>query len=44
MSKDFLESLVTDDKDSAYAAFEASIGDKLTDALEVRRVEIASGI
>lgn len=44
MSKDFLESLVTDDKESAFQAFEASISDKLNDALEVRRVEIASAI
>jgi len=44
MSKDFLESLVTDDQESAYSAFESSINDKLSDALEVRRVEIASSI
>jgi hypothetical protein len=44
MSKDFLESLATDDKESAFAAFEAQINDKLSDALEVRRVEIASSI
>jgi hypothetical protein len=44
MSKDFLESLVTDDQESAYSAFESSINDKLSDALEVRRVEIASAI
>ena len=44
MSKDFLESLATDDKESAYVAFESQINDKISDALEVRRVELASAI
>lgn len=44
MSKDFLESLATEDKEGAFEAFQASVNDKLTDALEVRRVEIASAI
>lgn len=44
MSKEFLESLATDDKESAYEAFTASVADKLSDALEVRRVELASSI
>jgi len=44
MSKEFLESLATDDRESAYEAFTASVADKLSDALEVRRVELASSI
>lgn len=44
MSKEFLESLVTDDKESAFQAFQSSISEKLNDALEVRRVEVASSI
>lgn len=44
MSKDFLDSLVTDDTEATYAAFESRIQNKLLDALEVRRVEVASSI
>jgi len=44
MSKEFLESLVTDNAEGAFVAFDASVNEKLTDALEVRRVEIASSI
>ena len=43
-SKQFLEALATDDKDQAGVAFQASLNDKISDALEVRKVEIASSI
>jgi len=43
-SKQFLEALASDDKDQASAAFQATLNDKISDALEVRKVEIASSI
>lgn len=43
-SKQFLEALASDDKDQASAAFQATLNDKISDVLEVRKVEIASSI
>ena len=44
MSNEFLEALVTDDGEGTYDAFESSVSTKLADALQVRRVELASAI
>jgi hypothetical protein len=43
-SKQFLEALATENKDEAHNAFQASLNDKITDALEVRKVEMASAL
>ena len=43
-SKDFLESLVVDNKESAFESIQSGLSDKISDALEVRRVEIASAL
>lgn len=41
---DIVNAALTNDKESFMAAFNAAISSKVTDALEVKKVEIASGI
>jgi len=43
-SNQFLNALASDDMDAATTSFENVMGDKLADALEVRKVELASSI
>lgn len=44
MSKELVESIVVDDADAIVESFNAVMAEKIADALEVRRVELASGI
>jgi len=41
---DIVNAALTNDKESFMTAFNAAISSKVTDALEVKKVEIASGI
>lgn len=44
MNKDFIESIIAGQQDEATQSFNDIMSEKLADALEVRKVEIASGI
>lgn len=41
---DLVTAIINGDKEAAEAAFNASLADKVTDALEVKKVEIATNL
>lgn len=43
-SKNFLEAIITNDTEEASQSFVDIMNDKLSNALEVKKVEIASGL